>query len=66
MSKGSRPRPYSINLSQFSDNFEKIFGKKNTPDCLCSRSPTGKCIGWHSLSEQEYQKVLEEYFERNK
>ncbi len=22
--------------------------------CSCGRSPTGKCIGWHKLSEAEY------------
>jgi len=28
MSKGSRPRPYSINQEDFANSFEKIFGKK--------------------------------------
>jgi hypothetical protein len=28
----------------------KEFGK-----CGCGRSPTGKCIGWHGLSEDMYQ-----------
>ena len=23
--------------------------------CGCGRSPTGYCIGWHGLSEEEYQ-----------
>ena len=23
--------------------------------CGCGRSPTGDCIGWHSLSEDAYQ-----------
>ena len=23
--------------------------------CACGRSPTGKCVGWHNLSEEEYQ-----------
>ena len=23
--------------------------------CTCGRSPTGKCVGWHNLSEEEYQ-----------
>ena len=27
-------------------------------ECGCSRSPTGKCIGWHGLSEEEYQNEL--------
>ena len=22
--------------------------------CTCGRSPTGKCVGWHNLSEDEY------------
>ena len=25
-------------------------------ECGCGRSPTGECIGWHNLSEEEYQK----------
>ena len=27
-------------------------------ECGCGRSPTGKCIGWHALSEEEYQNEL--------
>ena len=34
-------------------------------NCGCGRSPTGKCIGWHALSEEEYQKK-EENYETNK
>ena len=22
--------------------------------CGCGRSPTGKCVGWHALSEEKY------------
>ena len=29
--------------------------------CGCGRSPTGECIGWHDLTEEEYQVALEEY-----
>ena len=29
--------------------------------CGCGRSPSGKCIGWHGLSEDEYQKKLVAY-----
>ena len=29
--------------------------------CGCGRSPTGRCIGWHSLSEEEYQAKSAEY-----
>jgi len=27
-------------------------------DCGCGRSPTGQCIGWHNLTEEEYQEKL--------
>ena len=71
--KGSSPRPFSVSQEEFANSFEKIFGKKdkdmqvrvkeNTDDigkCGCGRSPTGKCIGWHGLSEEMYahQKML--------
>ena len=32
--------------------------KENTEEfgkCGCGRSPTGKCVGWHGLSEELYQ-----------
>ena len=71
MSKGSRPRPYSISQKEFGNNYDAIFGKKdmqvrvkeNNSDvgnCGCGRSPTGKCIGWHGLTEEMYkhQKML--------
>jgi hypothetical protein len=29
--------------------------------CGCGRSPTGKCVGWHGLTEEQYQEVLEKY-----
>jgi hypothetical protein len=66
MSKGSRPRPYSVSQNEFASNYDRIFGKKKleeskTNTCGCGRSPTGKCIGWHSLSEEEYKIKLEEY-----
>ena len=32
------------------------FGK-----CGCGRSPTGKCVGWHGLTEEAYQERLEKY-----
>lgn len=24
-------------------------------ECGCGRSPTGKCVGWHAVSEEQYQ-----------
>lgn len=72
MGKGSSPRPYSVSQEEFANNFDRIFGnRKMTPKykdngedvgtCGCGRSPTGKCIGWHGLSEDEYKKNLEEF-----
>ena len=72
MSKRSRPRPYSVSQEQFGNNFDNIFRKNNMQvrvkedenkigQCGCGRSPTGKCIGWHGLSEQEFKEKLEEY-----
>jgi len=71
MSKGSRPRPYSVSQQMYGDNYDRIFGKKDkmTPavedmkkgTCGCGRSPTGNCIGWHGLTEEQYQVKLAEY-----
>ena len=35
----------------------------NSNPCGCGRSPTGQCIGWHALNEEEYRKVYKEYLE---
>lgn len=32
--------------------------------CGCGRSPTGKCVGWHALTEEEYKVKLTEYNEK--
>ena len=29
--------------------------------CGCGRSPDGKCIGWHGLTEDQYQEALAKY-----
>lgn len=29
--------------------------------CGCGRSPTGKCCGWHALTEEAYQQHRAEY-----
>ncbi len=34
-------------------------------ECGCGRSPTGKCIGWHGLSEEQYQEKLKEHKEED-
>lgn len=30
-------------------------------NCACGRSPTGKCMGWHGLTNEQYSVKLEEY-----
>ena len=30
-------------------------------DCGCGRSPTGKCVGWHRFSDDEYEEKLKDY-----
>ena len=72
MSKGSRPRPYSVSQQQFGNNYDAIFRKdkemqvRANPEgkigtCGCGRSPTGDCIGWHGLTEESFKQKLEEY-----
>jgi hypothetical protein len=90
MSKGSRPRPYSVPLKEFNNNFDSIFRKDKRLEeeakqedeefnrinsmqvrvkedeskigsCGCGRSPTGKCIGWHGLTEEAFREKLQEY-----
>lgn len=78
MSKGSTQR--LTDLNKFRSNYNTIFGKKdmqvrvkeNDSDvgkCGCGRSPTGKCIGWHGLTEEMYQHRkfiwMEEIFRRD-
>ena len=71
MSKGSKQRP--TDLKAYSANYDAIFRKdkdmqvrvqENADDigkCGCGRSPTGKCVGWHGLTEDQYKQKLEEY-----
>jgi hypothetical protein len=66
--KGSSPRPYSVDQKTFDNNWDKAFKKgynmteDNTPGtCGCGRSPTGRCMGWHSLTEEEFRDTLAEY-----
>jgi DNA-nicking Smr family endonuclease len=38
--------------------------KENSEDigkCGCGRSPSGYCIGWHGLTEEQYQQKLAEF-----
>jgi len=33
-------------------------------ECSCGRSPTGNCVGWHALSDEDFQVKLKEYQEK--
>ena len=69
--KGSKQRP--TNMAAYSSHYDNIFKKdkemqirvKENPEefgkCGCGRSPTGKCIGWHGLTEDEYADRKEKY-----
>ena len=35
--------------------------KNKIGTCGCGRSPTGKCIGWHGLSEDDFRQRLAEH-----
>lgn len=91
MSKGSRPRPYSVSQKTFANNYDAIFRKPDprvrddaqyedeefnrindmqvrvqednskVGQCGCGRSPTGKCIGWHGLTEEQFVERKELY-----
>jgi len=39
----------------------QLKGKQMSKDCGCGRSPTGKCIGWHGLTNEDYSAKLKEY-----
>ena len=42
-------------------NYKGIKAMSEAPKCGCGRSPTGNCIGWHALSDEEYQEKKTEY-----
>jgi len=42
----------------------EVRGKENAEElgkCGWGRSPTGKCIGWHGLTEEAYKAKRDEY-----
>lgn len=51
---GSNPTPSAI-----------LKEKQMSKDCGCGRSPTGKCVGWHGLTNEEYSAKLAEYEKKN-
>jgi hypothetical protein len=76
--KGSRPRPFSVSQEEFDNRFEAIFGKKENKmqvrvaeegkkigSCGCGRSPTGECIGWHGLNEEQLKQAQANWAAQN-
>lgn len=56
--------PYLRNRTEETMQVRVIDKKDNGDDfgkCGCGRSPTGKCIGWHGLTEDAYKEALEKY-----
>ncbi len=45
----------------YRDNYDNIWKKDKVGTCGCGRSPTGNCVGWHSLTQDEYDARLEDY-----
>jgi hypothetical protein len=39
----------------------KATANKEFGNCGCGRSPTGKCIGWHGLTEEDFREQLAIY-----
>ena len=65
-----KPNPREIEEAKLEEEeFERINKmqvrvQENVEDigkCGCGRSPTGKCIGWHGLSEEAFQARLSEF-----
>ena len=70
--KGSAPRPFSVSQQEFDSRWDTIFKKdkdmqvRANPEgkigtCGCGRSPTGGCIGWHGLNEEQLKAAQEKY-----
>lgn len=70
--KGSGRRK-GANDNAYRSNYDNIFKKdkdmqvrvkENVEEfgkCGCGRSPTGKCIGWHGLTEEQFAERKELY-----
>ena len=35
--------------------------EKSKSRCTCGRSPIGRCVGWHKLSDKRHIEVLAKY-----
>ena len=58
MSKGSRPRPFSISPTEFGENMDKIFGEKPkkeryVPPPLPEEVQEEKKVDWGNVSDSQ-------------
>jgi hypothetical protein len=40
-------------------------GEVGQRDCGCGRSPSGFCVGWHGLTNEQYKVKLQEWNQEN-
>ena len=61
----ARNNPHFQDLTNIIYKWEtKLATEQGT--CSCKRSPTGLCIGWHNLTEEEYKERKKKYEELSK
>jgi len=67
----------SVTRKTFDNNWDRIFKKeensmqvkvndKKIGSCGCGRSPTGNCIGWHGMNEQQLAEAKAKWEQTNK
>lgn len=58
---GNYVPPYLRNRTEETMQVKVQENPEDIGKCGCGRSPTGKCIGWHGLSEDAFQARLAEF-----
>jgi hypothetical protein len=58
--KGDAPRPYSVPIETYKNNFDKIFGKKDADNCYYSGLPSTQSYAEPEGNlREEYDAILE-------
>ena len=58
---GNYVPPYLRNRSEETMQVRVTENQEAFGRCGCGRSPTGKCIGWHGLTEEQFTERKELY-----
>jgi hypothetical protein len=58
---GNYVPPYLRNRTEETMQVRVQENPEDIGKCGCGRSPTGKCIGWHGLSQEAFEARLAEY-----